>query len=202
MAGDTYGPRPKWVDAWREIWTDEPPEPGLEGAIQRVMTRLATGERQPGYGRFLQLNERGLRFFAELTVACGGTRPGGRYPWFCHEYPLPLPKDERRAGNEARWPDYGVMWHGQLLLVELKTDATRSVEQVNDQLRLARRKHPLERIHHLFVTVRRVTASPMLDERMAYLNMTWVDFASHIAKAFERERDAECLCSLIDRFLQ
>jgi hypothetical protein len=64
-----------------------------------------------------------------------------------------LPGDERRAGKEAQWPDYGVMWHGRLLLVELKTDATRSVRQVNEQLRLARRKHPLERIDHVFVTV-------------------------------------------------
>jgi hypothetical protein len=78
VARDADRPRAKWVDAWYEVWLDPPPEPGLEGAVQRVITRLATGEAQPGYGRFLQLNDSGLRIFADLAEACGGTRPRSR----------------------------------------------------------------------------------------------------------------------------
>jgi hypothetical protein len=37
---------------------------------------------------------------------------------------------------------------------------------------------------------------------MAYLNMTGVDLAPYITKVFSRERDADCLCSLIERILQ
>jgi len=110
--------------------------------------------------------------------------------------------DAAMAFDPRQWPDDRVMWHGTLFLVGLKTDPTRAVRQVNDELRLARPKHPLEPIDHVFVTVRQASDSPHLDDGMAYRNVTWGDLVPYITKRFPAERDGERLCSFIKRILK
>lgn len=175
-----------WQEFWSETFGFDPPDrTSREVSVQEILAFLITG-RKAAWLLPYDPTDDGATFLRALWAKAFGNAPDGPFDWFVSEYELPVPLEWRdEIGFTYRCPDLACRSADRILIVELKTEpGSYRRRQMSDYLRLARSKHPTERLDVGLLGPVRASDAPACDDRQRYAELTWSEIPQLLTGSF------------------
>lgn len=197
---DALQPGSGWLDAWRVSFGAEPPKPSSsEESIATQLDRLLSGRPHVGYGYRYKPVEAAAKGFARLRSAAFQLPELSEPPEVVTEGTFPIPDHLRIDRRKGLSPDWVLSWPTAITIVEFKTVAgSMGLQQIQRQLDVFRWNHPAVPLEHLYVTPVPALFKPVLDDAMAYRNISWSEFVAPLLGAFSDEPTAVAIRSFVE----
>lgn len=186
-----------WQELWTKLFADPPADrSSREVSVQEILAVLVAGEKCDWFEPYTP-GSRGRSFLEAMWRAA--FVDAGKIDWFVSEYPLPVPPEWRdEIRYTYRCPDLACGNDERVLIVELKTErGSYSRQQMIDYLRLARHKLPDAATDVVLLAPHRPGATPALEDRQRYGELTWFDVPLLLSDSFPGDHLAEALSTFL-----
>lgn len=160
---------------------------GREEYCQRLLTMLILNGPYPKWNRSSTPSAAGSRFLEQLDALSFDSGMGPQPAVFVDEFDLP----RRHELEKGCGPDWAMLWHDRLWIVELKTETGSHVPaQVPAYLEFARHYYPDLRIDLTYLTPAMVVSEPPLAGSSRFGQVTWDQVIGPIQDIWAAEDDA------------
>ncbi|MET7336326.1 hypothetical protein [Nonomuraea sp. NPDC005650] len=161
---------------------------GREEYCQRLLTMLIVGGPYPRWNSRTRPSPRGAGFLRSLDELSFGRSEWSGQPLFVDEFELRSRHDDEQGGA----PDYAVLWHDRLWLIELKTESSSHRRgQLSGYYTLAAHHHPSLAVDLTYLTPALTFTPPTSQNGTRFAHVTWPQIFPLLDEAWGKGTDME-----------